>query len=69
VIWDQVKEADILEDPRGQWASAASASTQYRPDDYSATQTTGAPDVPAYSDNKRAWSPSTSERQREWLAL
>jgi hypothetical protein len=69
VPWDQLKEADILADPHGQWASGATASTQYRPDDYSAKQATGAPDVAGYSDNKHAWSPSTSERQAEWLEL
>ncbi len=69
VPWEKVVEADVLGDPQGQWASEARASTQYRPEDYSAKQATGAPDVPAYSDNKRAWSPSAAERQREWLEL
>jgi hypothetical protein len=69
VPWEQVVEADVLGDPHGQWASEAKASTQYRPEDYSARQATGAPDVPAYSDNKRAWSPSAAERQKEWLEL
>lgn len=69
VPWDQVKEEDVLADAMGQWATQAVASTQYRPDEYSARQATGQPDVPTYSDNKRAWTPSTAERQEEWLEL
>ncbi len=69
VPWDQVKEEDVLADSMGQWATQAVASTQYRPDEYSARQATGRPDVPTYSDNKRAWTPSTAERQEEWLEL
>jgi hypothetical protein len=69
IPWEQVVEADVLGDPEGQWASEAKASTQYRPEDYSAGQATGAPDVPTPSDNKRAWSPSAAERQKEWLEL
>jgi hypothetical protein len=69
VPWDQASESAIRQDPRGQWAVAATASTQYRPQDYSAQQATGAPDVPAYGDDKRAWSPNAAERQLEWLEL
>ncbi len=69
VPWEQIVEADVLGDPQGQWASQAQASTQYRPEDYSAKQATGAPDVASYSDNKRAWTPSAAERQKEWLEL
>jgi hypothetical protein len=69
VSWDRLKEADILKEANGQWASAATASTQYRPEDYSAKQATGVPDVPSYADNRYAWTPSTAERQAEWLEL
>lgn len=69
VPWGQVSDAAVRQDPLGQWAVAASASTQYRPQDNSAHQATGAPDVPVYADDKRAWSPSAAERQREWLEL
>lgn len=69
VPWDQVKDEDVLADSMGQWATQAVASTQYRPDEYSAKQATGQPDVSSYSDNKRAWTPSTAERQEEWLEL
>ncbi|MBI1424766.1 MAG: hypothetical protein GC149_15075 [Gammaproteobacteria bacterium] len=67
--WNQLSDASILADPRGQWASDGSASSQFRPADYSARQAIGAPDVPTYADDKRAWSPSTAERQPEWLEL
>ncbi|MCP9451530.1 MAG: hypothetical protein NNA23_02485 [Nitrospira sp.] len=69
VPWDQVKEEEVLADSKGQWATQAVASTQYRPDEYSARQATGQPDVPTYSDSKRAWTPSSAERQEEWLDL
>lgn len=64
-----VSDADILRDARGQWAVAARASSEYGPADYSARQATGAPDVGNYSDSPRAWAPSASERQLEWLEL
>jgi len=67
--WDAVVEADILGDARGQWASAARASTEYGPADYSAQQARGAPDVRSYNDDAHAWAPSASERQLEWLEL
>lgn len=66
---DAIAEAEILRDARGQWASAAKASSEYRSSDYSAHRATGVPDVGTYSDNPRAWAPSTSERGIEWLEL
>jgi hypothetical protein len=69
VPWDQVKEAEILQEASGQWAQSAKASSEYGPSDYSARQATGAPDVPTAADDKRAWSPSAAERNPEWLEL
>ena len=69
LAWDAVGETEILADARGQWASAARASTEYGPADYSAQQATGAPDVGRYGDDACAWAPSASERQVEWLEL
>jgi hypothetical protein len=42
-------------DPKGQWASTAAASSEYRPTDYSASRATGPPDVTRYGDNVKAW--------------
>lgn len=65
----EMDEQTILDDPKGQWASAAIASTQYGDADFSARQAIGAPDVPSHADHPRAWAPSASERQREWLEV
>jgi hypothetical protein len=65
----EIDEQDIVQDPKGQWASAARASTQYGDEDFSARQATGTPDVPSHADDRRAWAPSASERQREWLEV
>ena len=69
VPFETLREQAILDDPSGQWAIAARASTEYRPADYSARQATGAPDVKSYSDSPKAWTPSSAERQPEWLEL
>jgi hypothetical protein len=65
----ELDEQSIVNDPKGQWASAAIASTQYGDEDFSARQASGAPDVPKYADHPRAWAPSASERQQEWLEV
>jgi len=65
----ELDERNILQDAKGQWASAARASTQYGEERYSARQATGAPDVPSHVDDPHAWAPSTSERQQEWLEV
>jgi len=62
-------EADYLTDPRGQWASAASASSEYGTNRYNALQATGAPNVATYSDNPNAWCHSGASRPDEWLEV
>ncbi len=52
-----------------QWASGATASSQYGADEWSAEQATGAPDVASYGDDPRAWAPATKDGNTEWLEL
>jgi len=62
-------ESDFLADPRGQWAVAATASSEYGQGRYDAVQATGAPNVTSYSDNPQAWCHSGAVRQEEWLEV
>jgi len=70
-----VDESAILSDPHGQWATTAEASSYYGGDNgskprYGAIQATGAPNVPAYSDNPLSWTPKSGDSPTpEWLAL
>ena len=52
-----------------QWASAATASSEYGSDSWSALQATGEPDVTVYSDDPDAWAPGASDGTTEWLEL
>eukprot|EP00966_Prymnesium_polylepis_P285008 6584394-Prymnesium_polylepis.1 len=53
-----------------QWASSASASSEYSAADWSANQATGASDVaPACESNALAWSPSSDGTDPEWLLV
>jgi hypothetical protein len=51
-----------------QWASFATASTEYGDFDWSSTQATGAPDVDECGDNAKAWA-SQSPNTLDWLEL
>jgi hypothetical protein len=68
-----LKQDEIKNDPRGQWAVEAKASSSYNDAQgtahYSASQATGAPDVEAYGDNPSAWLPKTPNGGIEWLEL
>jgi hypothetical protein len=52
-----------------QWASQATASSQYGTDDWGATQATGAPDTAEYGDQPTAWAPSGDDVGPAWLEL
>ena len=52
-----------------QWASSATASSQYTDTDYSAAQATGAPDVGGCMDSPLAWAPLGGGSEPEWLEL
>jgi hypothetical protein len=52
-----------------QWATSATASSQYGNDPWSAQQATGAPDTTSYGDIETAWAPSGSEVGEQWIEL
>lgn len=64
---------DIKNDPDGQWATSATASTSYSNhqgnDTFSPMQATGVPNIEAYGDDGKAWAPSTQDGGIEWLDL
>ena len=68
-----MKQDEIKNDPNGQWAIQATASSSYNDAQgtapYSANQVTGPPNVDTYSDNGAAWAPKTADGGIEWVDL
>ena len=68
-----LKQDEIKNDPHGQWAIQATASSTYNDAQgtasYSANQATGAPNVDNYGDNGAAWTTKTEDGGIEWLDL
>lgn len=68
-----LKQDSIKNDPNGQWAISATSSSSYNDaqgqQNWSANQTTGAPNVQAYADDGHAWAPKTQDSGIEWLDL
>jgi len=68
-----IKQDEIKNDPNGQWAIAATASSTYNDAQgmgaYSANQVTGPPNVDKYGDDGKAWAPKTEDAGIEWLDL
>jgi len=68
-----LKQDEIKNDPNGQWAIQASASSSYNDAqgtaDWSANQATGAPNVEKYGDDGKAWTSKTPDGGIEWLDL
>lgn len=60
-------------DPDGQWAIQAKASSSYQDAEgvasWSANQATGAPNVEKYGDDGKAWAPKSPDGGIEWLDL
>ena len=54
--------------PCEQWASSATASSEYTATNWSARQATGQPDVPGCADDERAWA-SLAADGVDWLEL
>jgi len=52
-----------------QWATSATASSQYGSDPWSAMQAAGSPDTTAYGDHATAWAPAQRDAGAEWLEL
>lgn len=68
-----LKQDEIKNDPNGQWAIQATASSTYNDakdtENWSANQVTGAPNVEKYGDDGHAWAPKTQDGGIEWLDL
>jgi pyruvate/2-oxoglutarate dehydrogenase complex dihydrolipoamide acyltransferase (E2) component len=68
-----LRQDAIKNDPDGQWAIAATASSCYGNAQgtagFSAMQATGSPNVDRYGDNSNAWAPSSEDAGIEWLDL
>jgi hypothetical protein len=68
-----LKQDEIKNDPNGQWAIQASASSTYNDAQgtaaWSANQVTGPPNVEKYADDGRAWAPKTPDSGIEWIDL
>jgi hypothetical protein len=68
-----LKQQDIKNDPQGQWASGATASSSYSDakdqERFAPWQATGPPNVDHESDNAAAWTSKTSDAGIEWLDL
>lgn len=68
-----LKQDAIKNDPDGQWAVQAKASSSYNGAEgaaaWSANQATGEPNVEKYGDDGRAWAPKTADGGIEWLEL
>jgi hypothetical protein len=68
-----LRQDEIKNDPRGQWAVQAKASSTYNDAQdtaaYSANQATGTPNVEVYGNNTAAWTPKTPNGGIEWLEL
>ena len=64
---------EIKNDPKGQWAIEAAASSSYQDakgaTGYSPDQAVGAPNVDRYGDNGSAWTPKTEDAGIEWIDL
>ncbi len=68
-----LKQDEIKNDPNGQWARDAKASSTFNDakgnTSYSANQATGEPNVQVYSTTPQAWSSKTPDSGIEWLEL
>jgi hypothetical protein len=68
-----LKQDEIKNDPAGQWAVSATASSTYSDATgqarFSAWQATGAPNVDQEGDNGNAWASKTPDAGIEWINL
>jgi hypothetical protein len=68
-----LKQDEIRNDPKGQWATQATASSTMNDAkgkaSYSAHQATGVPDVQVYSTSPLAWASKTADSGIEWIEL
>jgi hypothetical protein len=68
-----LKQDEIKNDPKGQWAIEATASSTYGDAkgtaSYSPDQVLGPPNVDHYGDNTTSWVPKTEDSGIEWIDL
>src|SRR5580658_1843422 len=68
-----LKQDEIKNDPNGEWAILATASSSYNDAQgnagWSPNQATGFPNVEKYADDGKAWTPKTQDSGIEWLDL
>lgn len=68
-----MRQDEIKNDPKGQWAIGATASSTYQDaqgnSSWSANQATGAPNVDKFADDGHAWTTKTQDAGIEWLDL
>ncbi len=68
-----LKQDEVKNDPAGQWAVSATASSAYNDAKgdarFSAWQATGAPNVDQEGDNGNAWASKTPDAGIEWIDL
>lgn len=70
-----LKEDSIKNDPKGQWAINATASSSFASNltdvkaSYHPMQATGAPDVTTYGDEANSWATKEQDTGIEWLEL
>jgi hypothetical protein len=68
-----IKQDEIKNDPNGEWAILATASSSYNDAQgqapWSANQATGLPNVDKYGDDGKAWTSKTPDAGIEWLDL
>jgi len=66
-----IKQDEIKNDPNGEWAILATASSTYNDAQgqapWSANQATGLPNVDKYGDDGKAWTSKTPDAGIEWL--
>lgn len=67
----ELTDEKVSTDASGQWAASAVASSQYSSPGYSATQATGAANIPLgmAGDNQDAWCPAKKDNGEEWLEV
>jgi hypothetical protein len=67
----ELPDAKVIADHEGQWASGASASSQYGTPGYSAARAVGVPNIPLgmAGDNQDAWCPAAKNEGTAWLEL
>jgi hypothetical protein len=62
-------DTDHVDVASRQWATSATASSEYTTGQWSAAQAVGSPDVPNCGDDDRAWAPSAGGADPEWLEV